>query len=613
MNTVNRLFPVLCAALAAVWITFLLVDHSDSAMRLDEFGKTPVQDGGRIKPIDTVARLSLLTINGEQKWTDTNNKRQPAIKWLLEVMSDGLHGAPLDYRVFSIANPDLLTLLGLERRPHLHYAISEFRTKLGDLEREANRVAKQESVRSPYEKAVAELANHVKLYIGLATGRAPRMFPPAHGKVDRDPWSSLADVNDAAEQLVDSRWDQFVARFMEQRGQKPEDVDKLTKDQKAELATLKDDAVAVIRDRMNPTAGHWQEILTAYRAGDSAAFNKALEKYESSLDTLPNADRQRSSFEAFFNDFSPFYRSVALYLTAFLLACVSWLGWHRPLARAAIAVMAIGMVVHGFGLFGRMYLSDRWLVFVTNLYSSAVFIGFGAALAGIILELIYRRGIGVAIGSFVGFSAILVGGMIVKGEDTLEMMRAVLDTNFWLATHVTCVTIGYTATFVAGMTGIAYLVAGLFTTALRDRQLEKALSQMTYGVICFAMLFSFTGTVLGGIWADYSWGRFWGWDPKENGALLIVLWNALILHARWAGMVKHRGTAVLAIVGNMITAWSYFGTNQLGIGLHSYGFDDSLSPKLTLFWASQLLLIALGLIPLRYWASFSSRPAGSLT
>ena len=93
---------------------------------------------------------------------------------------------------------------------------------------------------------------------------------------------------------------------------------------------------------------------------------------------------------------------------------------------------------------------------------------------------------------------------------------------------------------------------------------------MVYGIVCFATLFSFVGTVLGGIWADQSWGRFWGWDPKENGALIIVLWNALILHARWGGLVRQRGLICLAIFGNIVTSWSWFGTNMLGIGLHSY-------------------------------------------
>jgi hypothetical protein len=102
------------------------------------------------------------------------------------------------------------------------------------------------------------------------------------------------------------------------------------------------------------------------------------------------------------------------------------------------------------------------------------------------------------------------------------------------------------------------------------------------------------GTVLGGLWADDSWGRFWGWDPKENGALMIVLWNAIVLHARWDKLVRERGFALLCIGGNIITAWSWFGTNQLGIGLHSYGFTSSVLLLLAGFVSSQLLIIFFG-------------------
>lgn len=111
------------------------------------------------------------------------------------------------------------------------------------------------------------------------------------------------------------------------------------------------------------------------------------------------------------------------------------------------------------------------------------------------------------------------------------------------------------------------------------------------------------GTVLGGIWADQSWGRFWGWDPKENGAALIVLMNLIILHARWGGMIRHRGVAVLAVAGNIVTAWSWFGTNMLGVGLHSYGFTDSAVFWISVFVLSQLAIIAIGLIPMKHWRS----------
>src|SRR5438093_394545 len=124
---------------------------------------------------------------------------------------------------------------------------------------------------------------------------------------------------------------------------------------------------------------------------------------------------------------------------------------------------------------------------------------------------------------------------------------------------------------------------------------------MVYGIVCFATLFSFTGTVLGGIWADQSWGRFWGWDPKENGAILIVLWNAIILHARWGGLVRERGMVNLAIFGNVVTSWSWFGTNMLGIGLHSYGFMQSAVFWLGAFVILQLGLIAVGIVSETAW------------
>jgi ABC-type transport system involved in cytochrome c biogenesis permease subunit len=147
--------------------------------------------------------------------------------------------------------------------------------------------------------------------------------------------------------------------------------------------------------------------------------------------------------------------------------------------------------------------------------------------------------------------------------------------------------------------------------AAQKGELHKSLVKMIYGIVCFATLFSFVGTVLGGIWADQSWGRFWGWDPKENGALIIVLWNALILHLRWGGMIRERGMATCAVIGNIVTSWSWFGVNMLGIGLHSYGFMDSAFYWLLAFVLSQLALIAIGSLPLRMWKSFQDTAAPS--
>jgi ABC-type transport system involved in cytochrome c biogenesis permease subunit len=164
----------------------------------------------------------------------------------------------------------------------------------------------------------------------------------------------------------------------------------------------------------------------------------------------------------------------------------------------------------------------------------------------------------------------------------------------------------------AGLLGTAYVLLGLFTPLLKHEsgkmELGTALAQMTYGIVCFAVLFSFTGTVLGGIWADQSWGRFWGWDPKENGALLIVLWNVIILHARWGGMIRERGLMNMVIFGNIVTGWSWFGVNMLGIGLHNYGFTEAAFKWLVLFAITQIGLIVLGMLPLTLWKSFKTPP-----
>ena len=189
--------------------------------------------------------------------------------------------------------------------------------------------------------------------------------------------------------------------------------------------------------------------------------------------------------------------------------------------------------------------------------------------------------------AFAGFVTQIIAHNLALGGDTMEMMRAVLDTNFWLATHVVTVTLGYASTFVAGFLAIIYILRGVFTATL-SAETAKSLARMVYGIVCFATLFSFVGTVLGGIWADQSWGRFWGWDPKENGALLIVLWNATILHARWGGLVRERGLMNLAVFGNIVTSFSWFGVNMLGIGLHSYGFTDAAFKWLILFIGSQV-------------------------
>ena len=221
-------------------------------------------------------------------------------------------------------------------------------------------------------------------------------------------------------------------------------------------------------------------------------------------------------------------QSMVLYVLIFLFVCFWWLFFPKDYTRTIPVVLIIALVFHTVGLILRMYISGRPPV--TNLYSSAVFVGWGGVLLGVILEYVFKNGIGAATSAVVGFLTLLVAGYLGLGGDTMEMLQAVLDTNFWLATHVVVISMGYSAAFLAGFLAIVYFSRRLHQET-RPRTLQKLIAHGVRDCL-FALLFSFVGTMLGGIWADQSWGRFWGWGyPKENSALLIVLWVTPILHA----------------------------------------------------------------------------------
>ena len=203
------------------------------------------------------------------------------------------------------------------------------------------------------------------------------------------------------------------------------------------------------------------------------------------------------------------------------------------------------------------------------------------------LEAFYRNGIGTVTASVIGFATLLIAHHLSLAGDTLEMMRAVLDSNFRLATHVIVITLGYSATFLAGAIAIYYLLRRLFGDV--PRQAATSMRGMVYGIICFATFASFVGTVLGGIWADQSWGRFWGWDPKENGALLIVLWQLMMVHMRLSGLAKPDKFALGMVLNNIIVIMAWFGVNLLSIGLHSYGFVSGIAVNIILFTIFELV------------------------
>lgn len=556
MTTKEKVLPWLVAGLGVVYLLWVLAPASTPGpdeFNVLEFAVLPVMESGRIKPIDTVARSSLTVITHKQTFRDEKDVRQPAIIWLLDTLAQ----TGSRHKIFRIENDELLDFLGLKARPSLRYAPKEFEDRLPSL---FQRIAKVDTSKpSLFEAKAMDLLKQWEVFKKLETEQMPLASAPfGRGK---DDWYALYDIRKGG-----------------------------------------------FGDRDLSTSA-FGLILNAYEAGEPRTFNKYLALYFDRLKELLPDDMDAARFEVLFNRFEPFHQASVLYIFAFLLGCLSWLGWSKSLNHAGFYLCLLGFLVHTWAIFGRMYILGRPPVI--NLYSSAVFIGWCCTGVTLLVEPFFRNSISLVVGSaLAAITAGVIGHYLSLDGDTMVMMQAVLDTNLWLATHVTIVTFGYAATFFAGFIGILFIILGLFTPLLNKNGVS-VLGKMIYGVICFATLLSFTGTVLGGIWADQSWGRFWGWDPKENGALLIVIWNAMILHARWAGMIKQRGVAVLAVAGNIVTAWSWFGTNLLGVGLHNYGFMSGAMWGILGFDASQFVIIGLGLIPTRYWISYRSAAPGS--
>ncbi len=522
----------------------------------DEKAKTPPLTGPQVIELNRM----LLSTAFPKQLRAISAAQEPAIVWLMDVFADNRRSD--SHRVFRVEHQRVLEVLGLPIRPgDYRYAIDEIRPRMMELDREANLALKTPSkMRDAYQAGIIDIANNLRRYMALQRFMRPHWIPPSALKGD---WRNIEQI------ATESR------------------------------------ATGI----PNEDARNVMSILTAYSNGDVKLFNEAVKIHNDRLALGFAADVSRTNFETFFNRFDLFSHVTNLYLLVFLLVVTGWIlfrypAWAKALQRTAFFLLVMLVFVHTFGMFSRMYLMQRPLVFVTNLYASAVFIGLGGIIIALLIERVQKMGIGSACAATIGFITGIIA-LHLRGEgDTLEMQQAVLDTNLWLATHVTTVTLGYSTTYLAGALAIAFIIGGLFTKAF-DAEARKSMGMVIYGVVCFSLFLSFVGTVLGGIWADQSWGRFWGWDPKENGALMIVIWNALILHARWAGMVQTRGIAVLAILGNIVTTWSWFGTNQLGAGLHSYGFMDKAVFWIVVFSASQLILAGIGMIPLSVWRSFS--------
>lgn len=651
---------------------------------LSAFADLPVVMGGRSLPLESVAMNRLMQVSDLQSFKekdpdptdDVRPKSQPASKWLLDMIARPKVAD--QYPVFRIENDTLTRSLGLEISESRRYAYADFEQKLPALREQLASVrSKPKSQWTVEDRKRNELLTNVSQYLDLRSwfgdlepqirSDFPELFNPDQSRVQKA--TRVLDLVRRLGMFAEESKEFTVPLVIPLHlGEAPESITRFRKLERSwesfPVATgfqVLDEALSV---QPPPALAKFQAILTAWREQQPEAFNKAVQEYRALLETATpeqlavgttHVSLSKSAFEGYYNRMGLFNLLSFAYVVVLLLTMGGWVstgfghsGWGQLLQRSALWT-AIGLfALHTLGIAGRIYISGRPPV--TNLYSSAIFIGWAAVLLGIIFERVFRLGVGNAVAAVSGFATLRIAHALMTDGDTMAVLEAVLDTQFWLATHVVCITLGYAATYVAGLFGLMYVLRGsrvglfvfsgmtciggsialgtgsptgigtgavaLISSAAaaavgvrllrRDDQtfaasVQKTLARMIYGTLCAATALSFVGTVLGGLWADDSWGRFWGWDPKENGALIIVMWNALILHARWDGWVRERGMAALAILGNVVTSWSWFGVNELGIGLHSYGFTEGRLFWLLMFCLSQLAIFAVACLPRSTW------------
>lgn len=538
-----------------------------SPRTLELFGSLPVQDGGRIKPLSTYANFTLLRLNGKRSAVSSADERLDSVAWLLDVVFFPEDAARA--RTFLVTDIDAIAAIGVptegkKKRDRWSYdELQPGMPKLFALAHDYDAIAAKE--RTPLQQQVVDLAGNALSFLRLA-----RFVDFARGG-DATAADALALIAPPASLAGDAAW------------LTPADV------------------IGNIGPKTSMPAGDSVVIAglqTLFdRRTDPSAFEAALASLNEHLVARAEARGQytRIGLERTYYALDPLGWSLITFVGAFLAAAFLWL---RPRSRVAYFTTNSASLVATALLIGAIAMRCviRGRPPVSTLYETVLFVTACGVSLALFLELVHRSRVAISAAAILGMIGLFVanGYETLDKQDTMPSLVAVLDTNFWLATHVTAITIGYSAGLLAAALASAYLIAKLFRWKQADPAFRREIARMVYGVLCFAVIFSTVGTILGGIWANESWGRFWGWDPKENGALLIVISQLVILHARRGGFLREHGTCMAAAFGGTVIAFSWWGVNLLGVGLHSYGFTSGIHTALWTYYGLQWGVVGLG-------------------
>ena len=568
----------------------------------------PIQEGGRIKPLDSFARNQSLAFYGKRK---IKHENLSAIDWILNLFTHPEKG--LDQKVFNLRNPEVVNALGLTWTNNFHkYSYNEL---FPGIEKQLPLIReifeKKEVDRDVFESQLVEIYQNVMKFREIVSSLSCLL--PLFSVYDSDLASSL---HVEPGQLIS------YAHVMSHRGSlfetsqgiltKPESEWSVSEKEIALLLynlqqTSSDDfakALKIIPPSKNDSSGLWlspwelfdgrliephqDKIIKSLESYLLARFennienqNIALSSYKTGLISHvgKKVDFSILSKERWLNEADLFTNSLVFYLLGFILLGISWMIKPVIFKNVAFCSIIIGFCLHTLGIYLRMVIMSRPPI--STLYETVIFVGVVIVLISLIIEYIRKDGLGIFIGSISGSLLHYVGFGYAADGDTLEMLVAVLNSNFWLATHVTTIILGYGTSLMAGLIGHIYLIEKIRVP--KDSVRLKSIYNNMFGVTLIALFFTLFGTILGGIWADQSWGRFWGWDPKENGALLIVLWQLMMVHMRLSGLAKPDKFALGMVLNNIVVIMAWFGVNLLSIGLHSYGFASGIAVNLILF------------------------------
>ena len=343
-----------------------------------------------------------------------------------------------------------------------------------------------------------------------------------------------------------------------------------------------------------PVQTQLQTLVNAYAQGDGFNFSRATHQLRENLRALSPSiypqDRQLR-LEYFYNHFEGFYRAIWCYGIALVILIAAYLRKRgRALQSLGVAIALLGLAFQASGILMRCMIAGRPPV--TNMYESIIWVSFAVSLFGMIFFARYRAPVYLLAALPVTLIALLlVHQMPIAMPSSIDPLVPVLRDNFWLTIHVLTITLSYAA-FALAM-GFGHILLWRYARNPATASADAPMHFWLYRVLQLGVLLLAAGTILGGVWANYSWGRFWGWDPKETWALIALLCYILTLHGRLAGWWTEFGLVVASVVCFLAVLMAWYGVNfVLGKGLHSYGFGIGGETYVATFVIADLLFVA---------------------